>query len=103
MNLTSGGGQVDSDELVGFCREYSASRARALTSADLLRSAGVELSITTNATSGNTAVTEVWLPDEWNGRVLGTGNGGYNGGGACAMDKDPASHGNEFASPEEQG
>ena len=41
----------------------------------------LELVITTNATAGSTATTEVWLPDEWNGRALTLGNGAYAGGG----------------------
>ncbi|KAI0631073.1 feruloyl esterase-like protein [Trametes polyzona] len=40
----------------------------------------VELKITTNATAGSFAITEVWLPDDWNGRVLTIGNGGFGGG-----------------------
>lgn len=41
----------------------------------------VELKIITNATAGSFAVTEVWLPDAWNGRVVTVGNGGLGGGG----------------------
>ena len=41
----------------------------------------VELIITTNATARSTALTEVWLPDEWNSRILSFGNGGLAGGG----------------------
>ncbi|KAH9917129.1 feruloyl esterase-like protein [Epithele typhae] len=40
----------------------------------------VQLVITTNATAGSTALAEVWLPDAWNGRSLGVGNGGASGG-----------------------
>ncbi|OJT07481.1 Feruloyl esterase C [Trametes pubescens] len=40
----------------------------------------VELKITTNATAGSFANTEVWLPDDWNGRTLTIGNGGVGGG-----------------------
>ncbi|KAI0819411.1 feruloyl esterase-like protein [Trametes gibbosa] len=40
----------------------------------------VELKITTNATAGSFANTEVWLPDDWNGRTLTIGNGGLGGG-----------------------
>ncbi|TBU33530.1 feruloyl esterase-like protein [Dichomitus squalens] len=40
----------------------------------------VELTITTNTTAGSFALTEVWLPDDWNGRVLTLGNGGLAGG-----------------------
>ena len=41
----------------------------------------VVLTVTTNVTAGSTAQTEVWLPDNWNGRFLGLGNGGVAGGG----------------------
>ncbi|KAH9917134.1 feruloyl esterase-like protein [Epithele typhae] len=44
----------------------------------------VELVVTTNATAGSFAITEVWLPDEWNGRMLSFGNGGVAGGGKRA-------------------
>ena len=46
----------------------------------------LELEITTNATAGSTAKTEVWLPDEWSGRALTLGNGGYAGGGECRFE-----------------
>ena len=35
----------------------------------------------TLSTAGSFALTEVWLPDDWNGRVLTVGNGGLAGGG----------------------
>ena len=41
----------------------------------------VRVVITTNVTAGSTAQTELWLPDAWNGRFLGLGNGGFSGGG----------------------
>ncbi|EIW63118.1 feruloyl esterase-like protein [Trametes versicolor FP-101664 SS1] len=40
----------------------------------------VELKVTTNATAGSFANTEVWLPDAWTGRTLTIGNGGFGGG-----------------------
>ena len=40
----------------------------------------LQLVVTTNATAGSSALVEIWLPDEWNGRLLGTGNGGLAGG-----------------------
>ena len=41
----------------------------------------VQLTITTNVTAKSTALAEVWLPDDWNGRMLTIGNGGISGGG----------------------
>ena len=48
---------------------------------DLTAFCRVVLTVTTNVTAGSTAQTEVWLPDNWNGRFLGLGNGGVAGGG----------------------
>ncbi|KAM0756535.1 tannase and feruloyl esterase [Meredithblackwellia eburnea MCA 4105] len=39
----------------------------------------LELTITTNATTKNVAHSEIWLPDTWNSRILGIGNGGWAG------------------------
>lgn len=43
----------------------------------------VQVLITTNATAKSTAHTEVWLPisEDWNGRYVAFGNGGFGGGG----------------------
>lgn len=41
----------------------------------------IELKITTNTTANSTALAEVWLPEDWNGRFLAIGNGGFSGGG----------------------
>ncbi|KAI0661668.1 feruloyl esterase-like protein [Cubamyces menziesii] len=60
VNISNAYSSIDVSNLPAFCR--------------------VELVITTNATAGSTALTEVWLPDEWNGRVLTVGNGGLAGG-----------------------
>ena len=61
ISLDSSHGPLVTSSLPAFCR--------------------LELVITTNATAGSTATTEVWLPDEWNGRALTLGNGAYAGGG----------------------
>ncbi|KAI0649165.1 feruloyl esterase-like protein [Trametes meyenii] len=60
VNISNVYSSIDVSNLPAFCR--------------------VELVITTNATAGSTALTEVWLPDDWNGRVLTVGNGGLAGG-----------------------
>ena len=60
ISLSSSLGGLAANDLRAFCR--------------------LELLITTNATAGSIAKTEVWLPDEWNGRALTLGNGGYAGG-----------------------
>ncbi|KAI0359937.1 feruloyl esterase-like protein [Trametes cingulata] len=60
VNISNVYSSIDVSNLPSFCR--------------------VELVITTNATAGSTALTEVWLPDDWNGRVLTVGNGGLAGG-----------------------
>ena len=54
-----------------------------LTTSNLPAFCRLELEITTNGTAGSVAKAEVWLPDEWNGRALTLGNGGYTGGGRC--------------------
>ncbi|KAI5478525.1 feruloyl esterase-like protein [Pseudohyphozyma bogoriensis] len=60
VNLTSYGGTVDSTSLDPFCR--------------------IQMWITTNSTTGNGAASELWLPDDWNSRLVGFGNGGWSGG-----------------------
>ena len=57
---------IDTNTLPAFCR--------------------VQVEITTNATAGSTAFTEVWLPDDWNGRFLTVGNGGFAGGGKSFLE-----------------
>ncbi|TCD66433.1 hypothetical protein EIP91_001369 [Steccherinum ochraceum] len=44
----------------------------------------IELAITTNATANSTALTEVWLPAQWNNRLIAFGNGGLAGGANLA-------------------
>lgn len=61
VNLTTNMSSIDTNELSSFCR--------------------VQLSIITNTTANSSCNTEVWLPDDWNGRFLTVGNGGYAGGG----------------------
>ncbi|KAI0635862.1 feruloyl esterase-like protein [Trametes polyzona] len=60
VNVSNVYSSIDVSNLPSFCR--------------------VELVVTTNATAGSTALAEVWLPDDWNGRVLTVGNGGLAGG-----------------------
>ncbi|KII91121.1 hypothetical protein PLICRDRAFT_680308 [Plicaturopsis crispa FD-325 SS-3] len=60
VNLTSYGGTTTSNNLAAFCR--------------------LELTINTNSTANSSAKTELWLPDDWNSRLLGVGNGGWSGG-----------------------
>ncbi|KAI0631068.1 feruloyl esterase-like protein [Trametes polyzona] len=40
----------------------------------------LQLLITTNETADSVANAELWLPDEWNGRMLTVGGGGLSGG-----------------------
>lgn len=61
VDITNVFSSINTTDLPAFCR--------------------VELKITTNATAGSFAITEVWLPDAWNGRTLTVGNGGLGGGG----------------------
>ncbi len=61
VDITNVFSSINTTDLAAFCR--------------------VELKIVTNATAGSFVVTEVWLPDAWNGRVLTVGNGGLGGGG----------------------
>ena len=41
----------------------------------------IQVNITTNATADSIAAAEVWLPSDWNGRILAIGNGALAGGG----------------------
>jgi len=62
VNFTNLFSSIDVDDIPAFCR--------------------VAVTITTNATAGSTAHTDVWLPlpQAWNGRFLAFGNGGFGGG-----------------------
>ncbi|KAI0710198.1 feruloyl esterase-like protein [Earliella scabrosa] len=61
--------------LVNITTPYST-----ITTTDLPAFCRAELIITTNSTGGSFALTEVWLPDDWNGRIVTFGNGGMSGG-----------------------
>ncbi|KAH9917041.1 feruloyl esterase-like protein [Fomitopsis serialis] len=60
VNITTNMSSIDAANLPAFCR--------------------VQLLVTTNATANSTCYTEVWLPDEWTGRYLTVGDGGFAGG-----------------------
>jgi len=60
VNITNLASSITTTKLPGFCR--------------------AQIRVHTNRTSGNYASTEVWLPDEWNERFMGIGNGGFGGG-----------------------
>ena len=64
VHITNDYSSIDVDNLPAFCR--------------------VELTITTNVTANSSCKTEVWLPDEWNDRLMTVGNGGFAGGGKPA-------------------
>ncbi|KZT07620.1 feruloyl esterase-like protein [Laetiporus sulphureus 93-53] len=60
INISNTNSHLDVDDLPAFCR--------------------LEVEITTNATAQSKCKTEIWLPDDWNGRYLAVGNGGLAGG-----------------------
>ncbi|KAK7691098.1 hypothetical protein QCA50_006201 [Cerrena zonata] len=59
VNISTPYEAIDINTLPAFCR--------------------VQVEITTNATANSTALTEVWLPTDWNGRFLTIGNSGFSG------------------------
>lgn len=61
VNITTPLQSITSSKLPAFCR--------------------LQLNLTTNAATGKHAYSELWLPDAWNSRTLGFGNGGWSGGG----------------------
>ncbi|GHJ89108.1 hypothetical protein NliqN6_5510 [Naganishia liquefaciens] len=60
VNLTTPLQSITTSQLPAFCR--------------------LQLNLTTNAVTGKAAYSELWLPDGWNSRTLGFGNGGWSGG-----------------------
>lgn len=73
------------DSLVNVSNAYSS-----IVASNLPPFCRVELVITTNPAANTSALTEVWLPDDWNGRVLTVGNGGISGGGMWSRTIAPA-------------
>jgi feruloyl esterase len=65
VNLSSPLQTITTSSLPAFCR--------------------LQLNITTNPATGKAAYSEVWLPDGWNSRTLGFGNGGWSGGGESSL------------------
>jgi feruloyl esterase len=61
VNVTSPWSTLTTTELPAFCR--------------------FKFNVVTNPTTGKTAGSELWLPDDWNSRMLGFGGGGWSGGG----------------------
>ena len=61
VNLTTPLQSITTSQLPAFCR--------------------LQLNLTTNPATGKAAYSELWLPDGWNSRTLGFGNGGWSGGG----------------------
>ncbi|KAJ9093182.1 hypothetical protein QFC21_006499 [Naganishia friedmannii] len=68
VNLSSPLQTITTSSLPAFCR--------------------LQLNITTNPATGKAAYSEVWLPDGWNSRTLGFGNGGWSGGGHNGISRD---------------
>ncbi|KAJ9103813.1 hypothetical protein QFC21_002275 [Naganishia friedmannii] len=60
VNLTSLYTPLSTSSLPAFCR--------------------VQFTVVTNPATDKTAQAELWLPDGWNKRVIGYGNGGWSGG-----------------------
>ena len=53
----------------------------AVSTTDLPAFCRIQLVVTTNSTANSSAQAEVWLPQQWNDRLLMVGNGGFGGGG----------------------
>lgn len=60
VNVTSPWSTLTTTELPAFCR--------------------LKLNVLTNPATGKTASSELWLPDDWNTRMLAFGGGGWSGG-----------------------
>ena len=52
-----------------------------LTTTDLPAFCRLTFNVLTNPVTGKTAGAELWLPDDWNTRMLAFGGGGWSGGG----------------------
>jgi hypothetical protein len=63
VNLTSPSSRLSRTSLPAFCRKFPPAGYPQLL-LDALYRIGLALTITTNTTSGNKALTEVWMPDD---------------------------------------
>lgn len=52
-----------------------------LTTSNLPAFCRFKFNVLTNPATGKTAGSELWLPDDWNTRMLAFGGGGWSGGG----------------------
>jgi feruloyl esterase len=58
-----------------------------LSTSDLPAFCIFKFNVLTNPATGKTAGSELWLPDDWNSRMLAFGGGGWSGGGKWGRSK----------------